>query len=167
MLRLKFVRNGHADHAEYVVHPRDVLLGHRTGRKTDGIRCEWKENLTSTDLESALRQGIPVILRAQHYTALNGMWENTRTVGDYMVVIGLDDRNVYLEDPYLLGSRLTMTRDDLSARWHSCATEIPIPPDAQKHYHEGVFIRGTPAAARPEFIGIQEKPSIVPPVPMP
>ncbi|MCX6689875.1 MAG: hypothetical protein NTZ39_09360 [Methanoregula sp.] len=32
-------------------------------------------------------------------------------------------------------------------------TELPVSPDAKKYYHLGVFIRGTPPAERPEFVG--------------
>jgi predicted double-glycine peptidase len=119
--------------------------------KEMGFSAEWKENVTLNDLESALRQGTPVIIRAERIKASNDTWTTTWGVGHYMVVYGLDDQNVYLEDPYLLGSRLVMTRDDFVACWHSYDTEIPVPPDATKHYHEAVFIRGTPAAAQPEY----------------
>jgi len=82
-----------------------------------------------------------------------------------MVVIGLDDRNVYLEDPFLLGSRLAMTREDFVTSWHDYESELPVPPGAKKYYHLGVFIRGTPPAVRPDFVGPYVMPAFVGPVP--
>ncbi|MCX6689893.1 MAG: C39 family peptidase [Methanoregula sp.] len=129
--------------------------------KQQGLDAEWKENLTVNELESALRQGIPVIIDGQRFRELNSSWENTWASGHYMVVIGLDDRHVYLEDPFLIGSRLEMTREDFVAIWHDYESELPVPADAKKYYHLGVFIRGTPPTVRPEFIGPTVMPSFV------
>jgi predicted double-glycine peptidase len=118
-----------------------------------GFDAEWKENLSLNDLESALREGTPVIIDGQRFYKPNSTWEDTWDAGHYMVVIGMDDRNVYLEDPYILGSRLNMTRDAFLASWHDYESEIPVPAGAKKYYHLGVFIRGTPPQERPEYIG--------------
>ncbi|MFZ2959020.1 MAG: C39 family peptidase [Candidatus Ozemobacteraceae bacterium] len=129
-----------------------------------GFSAEWKENCTLNDLESALQRGNPVIIRAERVRAQNSTWENTWTVGHYMVVIGLDKQNVYLEDPYLIGSRLYLTRDDFTASWHSYVSEVPIPANAPKHFHEAVFISGKPPAVHQEFIGPDVIPNRLPPV---
>jgi len=55
-----------------------------------------------------------------------------------MVVIGLDDRNVYLEDPFLLGSRLNMTRETFVASWHDYESELPVPPGASTNGKRGM-----------------------------
>ncbi|MFH1781576.1 MAG: C39 family peptidase [Patescibacteria group bacterium] len=133
-----------------------------------GFDAEWKENLTLSDLEASLQEGIPVIVDAQRYTAPDTSWKDSWVpeAGHYMVVIGMDDQNVYLEDPFLLGSRLVMTRDDFSDSWHGWESSLPIPPDAKKYHHVGIIIRGTPPAAeRPEFIGPREMPDMVPSLP--
>lgn len=117
-----------------------------------GFDAEWKEDVSLADVEFALAQGIPVITRSQPMKdPSDTRWENEWGVGHYMVVFGMDPQNVYLEDPYLIGLRRVMSRDDFIASWHSYDTEVPIPPDARKVYHEAVFIRGTPPASRPEF----------------
>ncbi|OGC11555.1 hypothetical protein A3K48_03490 [candidate division WOR-1 bacterium RIFOXYA12_FULL_52_29] len=131
-----------------------------------GFDAEWKENLSLNDLEAALRQGIPVIVDAQRYTAPNTSWKDSwlPEAGHYMVVIGMDDQNVYLEDPYLLGSRLVMPRQDFSDCWHGFESAMPLPSNAKKYYHVGIIIRGTPPAkARPEFIGPRVQPAMVQP----
>ncbi|MBN2058629.1 MAG: C39 family peptidase [Candidatus Saganbacteria bacterium] len=134
-----------------------------------GFDAEWKDNLTLSDLEAALRQGIPVIVDAQRYTAPNTAWKDSwiPEAGHFMVVIGIDDRNVYLEDPFLLGSRLVMPRQDFSDCWHGYESSMPLPPNAKKYHHVGVIIRGTPpAAARPEFIGPRVMPDMIQPTPI-
>lgn len=138
-------------------YPWDMV---RVARQ-QGFDAEWKENLTLNDLESALRQGTPVIIDGQRFPDKNSTWENTWAWGHFMVVIGLDDHYVYLEDPFLLGSRLMMTREDFIASWHDYETELPAPHDAKKYYHIGVFIRGTPPAVRPACVGPLEIPDFV------
>jgi uncharacterized protein len=128
-----------------------------------GFDAEWKQNLTLDDIRVSLQQCVPVIIRAQHYTSRTSTWENTWGIGHYMVVFGMDDQNVYLEDPYILGARLELTRDDFVASWHSYDCPLPIPDNAQKHFHEAVFIRGTPPAQRPDFVGITNNLQTLPP----
>jgi len=130
-----------------------------------GFTAEWKENLTLNDLELALQEGTPVIIDGQRFMEANSTWEDTWNWGHFMVVIGLDERYVYLEDPFLLGSRLKMTREDFVASWHDYETELPASPDAKKYSHLGVFIRGTPPKVRPAFVGPTEIPAFVLPVP--
>ncbi len=63
----------------------------------------------------------------QRFLAPNSSWDDIWDAGHYMVVIGLDDRNVYLEDPFLPGSRLAMTREDFVASWHDYESELDSP----------------------------------------
>ncbi len=150
--------------ASHGTYPWDMVQA----AKELGFDAEWKKNLALSDLEAALRQGIPVIIDAQRYTAPNTAWKDSwdPEAGHFMVVIGMDDRNVYLEDPVLLGSRLVMTREDFFDSWHGYESAMPLPPDAKKYYHVGIIIRGTPpAAARPEFIGPKVMPAMVQPIP--
>lgn len=154
---LRTMLNTAASHGTY---PWDMV---RVAKQL-GFDAEWKDNLTLSDLEAALRQGIPVIVDAQRYTAPNNPWKDSwiPEAGHYMVVIGIDDRNVYLEDPFLLGSRLIMTREDFFDSWHGWESSLPVPPDAKKYYHLGIIIRGIPpTTVRPEFIGPRVMPVMV------
>ena len=130
-----------------------------------GFQAEWKENLTLADLESSIRQGVPVIIDAQRLiTDPNLTWEDIWDTGHYMVVIGIDSINVYLEDPALLGSRLAVPRDEFLSLWHDYESPLPVPPDARKYYQLGVFIYGTPPGTRSEFVNMTEfSPMILPP----
>ena len=128
-----------------------------------GLKAEWKANLTLADLEESIRQGVPVITNSQRFRDGNKTWNETWTAGHYMVVIGIDDRNVTFEDPAILGSRLSMDRDEFVASWHDYEGELTALSDDEKYQHVGVFIRGTPATGRPAVVGPETWPTRVPP----
>jgi len=58
------------------------------------------------------------IVDAQPRKEPNKTWEETWAMGHYMVVIGVDDRSVYLEDPDLIRMRPVMDRDEFVQVWH-------------------------------------------------
>jgi len=63
-----------------------------------------------------------------------------------MVVIGVDGQNVTLEDPYLLGNRGTMSRQEFEQRWHN--SRGLDESDTVKQIHMGIAVRGEqPASA--------------------
>lgn len=130
-----------------------------------GFSAEWKENVSFADVENEIRQGFPVIVRSQRILDSNSSWSDTNGIGHYMIVFGFDNQYVYLEDPYILGSRLRMPREDFIESWHTYVTDIPPPSDAPIHSHEVVFIRGTIPQSHPEYIGPAETHPIVQPVP--
>lgn len=80
-----------------------------------GFRVEVQNNSTYKDLESWLAKGVPVIV--------NWFTRGRRDYGDsqvpdghYSVVIGLDEENIYLQDPEIGGMR-AIDRDDLYRVW--------------------------------------------------
>ena len=130
--------------------------------ETLGLEAEWKENLTIADLEASLRDGVPVIVDAQRIKEPNKTWEESWATGHYMVVIGVDDRSVYLEDPDMLGTRIVMDRDEFVQAWHDYEGELPSGPETPKYYGLGVFIRGEAPAERPAFTTWDTFPTYVP-----
>ena len=88
-------------------------------------------------------------------------------MGHYMVVIGVDDRSVYIEDPAILGTRLVMDRDEFVQSWHDYLAEIPYGPESPKYHGIGVFIRGEAPAERPAFVTWDVPPAWVPEAPLP
>jgi predicted double-glycine peptidase len=132
-----------------------------------GLEAEWKDNLTIADLEASLRDGVPVIIDGQRFREPNKTWEESWAAGHYMVVIGVDDRSVYLEDPAVLGVRLVMDRDEFMQSWHDYEAELPIGPDSPKYYGVGVFIRGEAPAEWPAFVAWDWPLAWVPPAPRP
>lgn len=121
-----------------------------------GFSGEWRENLTLADVHASLEQGVPVIIDGQRFKDANKTWDDTWDTGHYMVIYGLDNETVYLEDPAVQGSRLAIPRDTFVSLWHDYESELPVPADAHKYYHIGVFIRGTVPSDRPEYINITD-----------
>ncbi|WP_269849491.1 C39 family peptidase [Methanosarcina horonobensis] len=68
-----------------------------------GFRAEVRENLTLDDLKKSIEEGVPVIVEGQAWKEENQTWEMNEN-GHYMVVIGVDSKNVYLEDPGYLAA---------------------------------------------------------------
>ncbi|MGV8123311.1 MAG: cysteine peptidase family C39 domain-containing protein [Candidatus Xenobiia bacterium LiM19] len=114
-----------------------------------GYNAELKENLTIEDLEASVKKGVPVIVDGQAWRDgedLDKPWGNVWESGHYMVVIGTDKKNVYLEDPSLLGSKGVIPREEFVERWHDY--------DDKKYYQMGIFITGKKASPPPPFAQI-------------
>lgn len=117
--------------------------------------AEMRDNLTLADLEASVDAGVPVIIAAQAYAGNESPpytqdWED----GHYMVVIGVDSENVYLEDPAILGSRGMIPRLEFLTRWHDSMGSSPDDPSARQYPHPGIFINDTVPASYPTFIHI-------------
>jgi predicted double-glycine peptidase len=117
--------------------------------------AELRENLTLADLETSIAAGVPVIIAAQAYAGNDSIpytqdWKD----GHYMVVIGVDSENVYLEDPAILGSRGVIPRLEFLTRWHDATGISPDDPSAQKYQHPGIFINDTIPAQHPPYLHV-------------
>ena len=71
---------------------------------------------------------------------MNESWADEYGCGHWMVIVGVDRENVYFEDPYLLGSRGFMSRQEFEERWHNWRGLDPS--DTAKQIHMGIFIQG-------------------------
>ncbi|MBL9016290.1 MAG: peptidase C39 family protein [Myxococcales bacterium] len=86
-----------------------------TAAKALGLEVTEHRPMTLRQLERCLDKGRPVILMLQ-------AWEE----GHYVVAIGYDDDVIYVEDPWLQGSRGYLTRAELGARWHDVEGEANV-----------------------------------------
>ena len=124
--------------AESGTYPDDIV---RVAEEL-GFQASVKENLTIADLEASLGEGVPVMVDGQAWRSsyeFNDSWSDIADDGHWMVVIGMDEKNVYFEDPYILGSRGYMSRQEFEQRWHNARGLTPT--DTVKQNHLGVFIR--------------------------
>ena len=111
--------------------------------KALGLKAEYKENMSMADLENYVAEGIPVVVDCQAWRSVsqyNESWADTWNNGHWLVVIGIDENNVTLEDPYILGDRGFMTREEFLARWHNVRGLDET--DTGKQIHMGIAIRG-------------------------
>ena len=85
-----------------------------------GFTADVKENMSLKDLQGNLSQGKPVIIILTNGTSNNSTIQNmTNPQAEYryMVVIGMDDQNVYFEDPALTGSRGFLPIQEFLDKW--------------------------------------------------
>lgn len=126
-------------------NPRDLV---RVARQL-GFQAELKDRLTLQDLEKAVDQDIPVIVAAQAWRDeedKNKPWSQIWNSGHYMVVIGMDEKNVYFEDPSIFASKGVMERKEFLERWHDV--------DDRPYEQSGIFIKGKPPSPPPTFIHV-------------
>jgi len=127
-----------------------------------GLNAFISENMSVDDLRSYTHNGIPVMVTAQAWngdydsdgtwvTKVPDNWEDTWEDGHYMVVIGADTSNVYLEDPSLLGTRGVIPIKEFISRWHD--HEGGLGPSDPKivHSHMGIIIKGNEPARYPVY----------------
>lgn len=85
-----------------------------------GFTADVKENMSLKDLQGNLSQGKPVIVVITNGSSSNGTGQNMaqpQTEYIYLVVIGMDDQNVYFEDPALIGSRGFLPIQEFMDKW--------------------------------------------------
>lgn len=95
----------------------------RMARKL-GLRVSKHEGLTLADLAREVKAGHPVMVAYQAYADEAGPyphkkpWKDDWGDGHWSLVIGIDEHNVYLEDPSMLGKRGFIPRAEFLERWH-------------------------------------------------
>jgi len=127
-------------------NPRDIV---RVAQDL-GLKAELRDNLALSDLEAPLKHGLPVIVALQAWRDgedMNRPWSEVWESGHYMVLIGMDEKNLYFEDPSLLGSRGFIPRTEFVERWHDV--------DDRKYVHSAIFFDGAKPAPPPPFIHVE------------
>jgi predicted double-glycine peptidase len=128
-------------------HPADIV---RVARDF-GLRAELREALTLDDLKDALDRDVTAIVDLQAWRVEEDRrpWTELWDDGHYMVLIGMDGKNLYFEDPSLLGSRGFIPRQEFLDRWHDYEGEPPLDAADRKYVHMAIFIQGDKPAVLP------------------
>lgn len=108
-----------------------------------GYPAEIRTGLSLTDLESLIRAGFPVIIGMEEHRNQSRVLseEQGKNLGHWMVVIGFDTDNVWLEDPAVLGKRTVLPRKEFLTRWQIAGKDIRT-PDALTVTRMAIVIRG-------------------------
>jgi hypothetical protein len=126
--------------------------------KEMGLEAYLKEGLDLEDLEESIKRGIPVIAAIQAWVEPQPpgySWEKDWEDGHYVIIIGLDSRNVYVEDPSLLGTKGLIPRQEFLERWHDYSGAPPLDPSDRVYNHLGIFVIGKSPARQAEFSRVQ------------
>lgn len=99
-----------------------------------GLYVSWRDGWTLGDLEKSIKAGNPVLVLIQAYRRSPAVkWRDDWDDGHYVVVNGIDSRNVYMMDPSNRGSYTFIPREEFVERWHDVDVE-------QKHFQFGMTI---------------------------
>lgn len=123
-----------------------------------GCEASLKENLGFEEIDESLRRRVPVICAIQAWTdsrTAQFSWDKAWEDGHYVIVLGLDSRSVYVEDPSLLGTRGVIPRAEFAARWHDYRGEPPYDPSDRAYIRLGVFIVGKKIDAKPAYTPVE------------
>jgi predicted double-glycine peptidase len=121
-----------------------------------GFNAEIKENMTLQDLQQNINQGAPIIIDCQAWKDNNTTsqnWTSDQDDGHYMVLIGIDNQNVYFEDPAILGSRGYIPIQEFLDRWH----DVYLNPQTGNNTttnHLGIIVNGKEPVNRAPFMKI-------------
>ena len=124
----------------------------------NGFKAIIKEGLTIEDLERAVRDRIPVIADIEAWVGprkAGFSWTDDWEDGHYVVVIGVDDRNVYVEDPSLLGTRGVIPREEFLDRWHDYEGAPPRDASDRSFVRMGIFITGKEPVPQPAYTKVE------------
>ncbi len=88
-----------------------------------GISAKVQSGLTLRDLQKSIAANQPVIVENQSWQQAQTKgkakpYDNVWDFGHYLIVIGLDEKNVYLVDPSTFGKRGFIPVPEFLARWH-------------------------------------------------
>jgi len=121
-----------------------------------GLKADLREGLTLEDLESALRQGLTVIVDLQAWRGKDEkLWTETWDDGHYMDLLGMDANNLTFDDPSLLGSRGFIPRAEFIDRWHDYEGEPPLDAGDRKYVHMAIFIKGEHRVAAAPLVAVK------------
>lgn len=127
-----------------------------------GLKSALEENLSIDELKKSVNSKVPVIIAAQAWNGEyvnNGTWvsvtpnnwDDIWEDGHYMVVIGIDSRNVYLEDPAQLGTRGVIPIEDFINRWHDYGGCNCTGDQINVYKGLGIIISGDKPATYPAY----------------
>jgi len=112
-----------------------------------GLEADVREGLGLADLARELKAGRPVIVLNQSWREDLGVpWGREWDSGHYLVVIGMDPDNVYVEDPALDGARGFIPCGEFVERWHDWTI------DKRKAWGQALLVYGRPPAPGPRTV---------------
>jgi len=109
-----------------------------------GFSASIKEDLSLDELHEALKKGESVIICGQAWRSredsdksIKEDWED----GHYVVVLGMDRKYVYYQDPFIQRGKGFITHQRFEQSWHNVRGKTAA--DTKKQVHLGVFIWGS------------------------
>ncbi len=109
-----------------------------------GLSAQLRQKMSLADLAQYARHDIAVIVNYQAWRGASSLpWSRNWGDGHYAVVVGVDEHNVYLEDPWVLGRRDVIPRQEFVDRWHGGENR-----DGRRFLQGGIIISDPARAVR-------------------
>lgn len=106
--------------------------------KKYGLTCKVQEDCEIEDLQKAINSGHPVILNFQAWSNNKIKdWKKDWKDGHYAVLIGIDDKKLYIRDPSLYNKVGILSIDEFKDRWHDVGEE-----KGKKLHNVAIFFSG-------------------------
>jgi uncharacterized protein len=87
--------------------------------KERGLKADLHKNMSFNKLKSVVNKKQPVIIAYQAWPEKETEgWEEGWNNGHYSVVVAVDNKDVYLEDPSVKDSKTRIPHEEFVKRWH-------------------------------------------------
>jgi uncharacterized protein len=109
------------------------------------VRPAQRTFYTVQEIAAALAKKFPVILDIQAWPESSSgriRWDTDWEDGHYVIALGLDNTNLYVEDPSLLGCRGFIPLKEFESRWHDYKGDPPYDPSKRSYVRMAMFIEG-------------------------
>jgi predicted double-glycine peptidase len=127
-------------------YPEDIVRGARSL----GFEAEARDHLTLDEVQRFTAEGHPAIALAQAWLSEKAMADSVAEewdTGHYVVILGVDEDYVYIQDPFARMSKAFMPRRAFEEHWHQVMGGDLV--NNPKLEHLCIFVRGnTPARRR-------------------
>jgi predicted double-glycine peptidase len=110
-----------------------------------GLQAQMHEGTTVPEIREALGKGVPVILDIQAWPDSplpDASWDKDWEDGHYVIAIGIDNTNLYVEDPSLLRCRGFIPLGELDSRWRDYEGDPPYDASKRAYTRLGIFVEG-------------------------
>ena len=121
--------------------PESILRVARSYR----LSVRMQEGATVQEISAALAKKLPVILDIQAWpesSSAGVRWDTDWEDGHYVIALGLDGTNLYVEDPSLLECRGFIPLKEFELRWHDYKGDPPYSPSKRSYVRMAMFIEG-------------------------
>lgn len=105
-----------------------------------GLEAELREGQNIDSLRQAFLDGATVILDLQAWRSDTTIpWAENWDDGHYVVLVGIDDKQLYVMDPLVATGYAYLPVEELMERWHDVEERDGV---VRRYYQAGIFIKG-------------------------
>jgi predicted double-glycine peptidase len=116
------------------------------------LMAKVRREVALDDARAALARGETVILDLQAWPDRKRDWSSDWDDGHYVVLVGADEKYLYVMDPSTPAEYAFVAIDEFLTRWHD--VEL-VAGKAKRVQHLAIFISGPPPSPRPSLAPLE------------